>query len=343
MMMMNLPGRWMESRWRGAWFAMAWGRIAIALQLAATGCGAEAAPPVERPAGYLFAHMTREDYGRLYYATSTNGLRWTPLNGGRRVLPEYRGHPDITLGHDGRFYLVGNTPKDPGIRFWVSDDLVTWRHLRDHLPDSKTPPGFWGPGGFHGAPKMFLDEASQQYLLTWHSSTIAPTPKDTEAFWRGMRTLYVLSKDLKNFTEPRRLFGFDLATIDVLIRREGGRYYAIIKDEKYPGDAWPTGKTIRISSSEHLLGPYSEPGPNISPNFREAPMVIPRPDGRGWYLYCEQYPGVSYTLLTAPSLGDAWYGLYWKDYSVPAGARHGCMLPLTASQLRVLQSAFNTP
>lgn len=299
-----------------------------------------AAPAASRPAGYLFAHMTRGDYGRLYYAISTNGLHWTPLNGGRRVLPDYRGHPDITRGHDGRFYLVGNTPKDPGIRFWVSDDLVTWRHLRDYLPDSSTPPDFWGPGGFHGAPKMFFDEASGRYLLTWHSSMIAPTPVDTEAFWRGMRTLYVLSTNLEHFTPPRRLFDFDLATIDVIFRREGPRYYAILKDEQYPDDAWPSGKTIRISSSENLLGPYSKPGPAISPNFREAPMVIPRADGAGWLLYCEQYPGVSYTLLTAPALAGPWHGVYWEKYSVPASARHGCMLTISASELRALQAAF---
>jgi hypothetical protein len=343
MTLLSLSDHRREPRRGGGCFASALAGILIALSTPAASRAADAASAVERPAGYLFAHMTREDYGRLYYAISTNGLHWTPLNNGRRVLPDYRGHPDITRGHDGRFYLLGNTPKDPGIRFWVSDDLVNWRHLRDYLPDPKTPPGFWGPGGFHGAPKMFFDEASRQYLLTWHSSRIAPTPKDTEAFWRGMRTLYVLSKDLGQFSEPRRLFGFDLATIDVLLRREGDRYFAILKDEKYPDETWPTGKTIRISSSENLLGPYSEPGPSISPNFREAPMVVPRPDGRGWYLYCEQYPGVSYTLLTAPSLGGAWHALFWKDYSVPASARHGCLLPLKLSELRVLQNAFAKP
>ena len=56
-----------------------------------------------KPAAYLFAHMTVEDYGRLYYSVSTNGLHWRLLNGGKRILPEYRGHPDLARGHDGRW------------------------------------------------------------------------------------------------------------------------------------------------------------------------------------------------------------------------------------------------
>jgi hypothetical protein len=44
-----------------------------------------------------------------------------------------------------------------------------------------------------------------------------------------------------------------MATIDVGIRRLGDRYYALIKDERYPTPEWTTGKTVRISSSASLL------------------------------------------------------------------------------------------
>ena len=48
-----------------------------------------------------------------------------------------------------------------------------------------------------------------------------------------------------------------------------------------------------------LLGPYSAPGPPITPNFREAPTLLPAPDHKAWYLYYEQYPGVAYLTETA--------------------------------------------
>src|SRR4051794_28853453 len=58
---------------------------------------------------YLFAHMTHKDYGRLYYSLSLDGLHWSSLNSGKRVFEDYKGHPDICKGHDGRYYFAGNT------------------------------------------------------------------------------------------------------------------------------------------------------------------------------------------------------------------------------------------
>ena len=76
---------------------------------------------------YLFAHMTHSDYGRLYYSVSLDGLHWIALNQGKRVFNNYRGHPDIVKGHDGRYYLAGNrNDSAPDINIWVSDDLVQW-------------------------------------------------------------------------------------------------------------------------------------------------------------------------------------------------------------------------
>ena len=59
---------------------------------------------------------------------------------------------------------------------------------------------------------------------------------------------------------------------------------------------WVTGKTIRIAQSDSLLGPHKNLSAPLSPNFREAPMLVPSPNDKIWYLYYEQYPGVSYGL-----------------------------------------------
>ena len=124
------------------------------------------------------------------------------------------------------------------------------------------------------------------------------------------------------------------------MRREGDRYYAILKDERFPSFDCPTGKAIRICSSAALLGPYGEPSPRITPNFREAPTLIPKLDGSGWYLYYEQYPGVSYGCSTAPSIDGPWHDLYWQQYDVPADARHGSMIPITQGEHDAIVAAF---
>jgi len=127
----------------------------------------------------------------------------------------------------------------------------------------------------------------------------------------------------------------------------GEECYAIIKDETYPTLDWVTGKTIRIASADSLLGSYRNLSAPISPNFREAPAVIPSPDGTCWYLYYEQYPGVSYGLSVARTLDGPWfqvsgYTFYanWDKYSMPPNVRHGCMIVITRKEYDTLVKAF---
>ena len=35
--------------------------------------------------GYLFAHITNDDYGSMYYSLSKDGLNWKSLNAGKRI------------------------------------------------------------------------------------------------------------------------------------------------------------------------------------------------------------------------------------------------------------------
>ena len=306
--------------------------------------------PGERPKceAYLFAHMLQGDYWRLYYSVSLDGLHWEMLNGGKRVCAEYRGHADICKGHDGRYYLIGNRgDARPDIDFWVSEDLISWKKYSDYVPDLKHVPDYPKALDRIGAPKFLFDQASSQYLITWHTThDLGPTDLP-EPYWAGQRTLFSTSKDLRTFSQPpRKLFPWDMATIDVIIRKEGDYYYAILKDERYPTLDWTTGKTIRSCRSPNLLGPYSEPGQPISPNFREAPTLIPSPNGKAWYLYYEQYPGVAYGLSVAASLQGPWFQPAgnqqpsWDKYRLPPKVRHGSMLPITREQYDALVARF---
>jgi hypothetical protein len=276
-------------------------------------------------------------------------LHWQLLNGGKRVFEDYRGHADIAKGPDGRYYLVGNRGDDkPDINFWVSDDLISWSKHSDYVPDIKSVPDYPKALQRIGAPKIYFDKPAAQFLLTWHTTHDLGKTDLPEPYWAGQRTLYVTSKDLKTFSSPpRKLFAWDMATIDTIIRREGDRYYAIVKDERYPTLDWTTGKTIRIATSPSLLGPYSEPGLPVSPGFREAPTLIPSPNGKAWYLYYEQYPGVAYGLSVAASLAGPWFqvsgGTHYRDwdkYALPPKVRHGCMIPITLSDYERLLKAF---
>jgi hypothetical protein len=292
--------------------------------------------------GYLFAHMTKTDYGHLYYSVSEDGLHWEQINNGDLILQhdQYRGHPDITKGHDGRYYMTGNNSGDQAIPIWVSSDLITWDSHTSFIPDLDNVPGFPDARPYKGAPKIFYEKDTEQYIITWHTPTLKREPDFVADYWCSMRTLYVLSKDLKTFTDPKKLFQYDIGTIDVIIRKEGNNYYAIIKDECEPGYDWPTGKSIRICTSENLTGPWSQPSGKVTPSFREAPTLIPRQDGEGYYLYYEQYPGIQYGMTAIKTLEGPWYDEYIMRYSIPDGARHGCMIPLTEKEYKGILKAF---
>ncbi|MFD2101236.1 glycoside hydrolase family 43 protein [Flagellimonas iocasae] len=298
---------------------------------------------------YLFAHMTHEDYGRLYYSVSLDGLHWQRLNNGERVFDAYQGHPDICKGPDGKYYILGNTSdSSPDINIWVSDDLINWKKHGVYTPNLKQTPDYSEALQRIGAPKLFYDEASAQFVMTWHTPHKEGTKTDPERYWASQRTLYVLSKDLKTFSDtPKKLFDWNIGTIDVIIRKVEDTYFAIIKDETYPTLYWPTGKTIRIARSDSLLGPYSFPADPISPNFREAPTLIPSPNNKVWYLYYEQYPGVSYGLSVADNLNGPWYQASgytfysdWDKYALPKEVRHGCMITISKKEYNQLVEKF---
>ncbi|MBC8874282.1 MAG: hypothetical protein H8E44_33015 [Planctomycetes bacterium] len=73
------------------------------------------------------------------------------------------------------------------------------------------------------------------------------------------------------------------------------------------------------------------------------PAIVPKLDGGGWYLYYEQYPGVSYGCSTARTLDGSRYDLYCKDYQIPEDARHGCMVPVTRKQYDAIVAEYGEP
>lgn len=286
----------------------------------------------------LFAHMTKEDYGRLYYSVSLDGLNWKSLNNGERVKNDYRGHPDICKGRDGSYYLIGNDESKKEVKIWRSENLVTWKVQNSFVVEYDSKMDLQNDGG--GAPKIFFDEPNDQYVITLHTSPYGRKEYPSNVRWSNMRTYYILSKELKEFSKAKRLFSFDIPTIDVILRRDGDMYYAIIKDEGIVGPTYTTGKSVRVCWSKSLEGPWSEPTDKILPNWCEAPAAIINPNGKGWMIYAERYPGIRYELVVAPSLKGPYTYPMAGSYSLPSHARHGGMINITRAEYDKLVAEF---
>lgn len=76
-------------------------------------------------------------------------------------------------------------------------------------------------------------------------------------------------------------------------------------------------------------------------------MLIPSPDNQIWYLYYEQYPGVSYGLSIADKLEGPWYQASgytfhadWDKYALPPSVRHGCMIVISRAEYDALVRHF---
>jgi len=288
--------------------------------------------------GLLFAHMTDKDYGRLYYMVSKDGIVWTELNEGKKVNTKYRGHPDIVKGPDDMYYMIsGIISGCSEASLFVSSDLVTWK-VQTTITKAKVwnaKSGYTADGTYFGAPKLFYDEDSEQWIITWHA-----THGTTQDFTK-MKTLYVLTSDFKTFTKPEFLFDFeseddkDIVTIDVIIRKIDGKYWAIYKDEREEGLAPKAYKTIRISTSDNLTGPYTEPGVPITPHWFEAPTIAPSPSG-GWYIWSENYPNAYYRF----EIGKMSYAGWKQSPMALKGCRHGCVVRISGEEYDNLMAEF---
>lgn len=324
--------------------------VAIAIQTCA--CDDDKQIPEKQEeitGGYLFAHMKHEDYGGIYYYISKDAQQWVVLNDNKTVEPKYSGHPDIIKGRDGRYYMIGVSRTQPKrLELWASGDLLSWS-VEGPIPDQAifNTPGY-KPDGWYSAPKLYFDTDSDQYIISWHASKIS-VGEGGATWWDEMRTFYMLTKDFTTYSTPQRLFDFkseafkDAATIDAIIRKIGDSYYAIWKDER-SNDVAETGKTILISKSKNLTGPYSEPGESVTPktpkgetnNWHEAPALVEQPDGKGWYIFAERYPN-EYVRFDAPDIESP----SWRQYVIGIpDSRHGCMVRLTDEQYNALVKKY---
>ena len=299
-------------------------------------------PESKGQGGYLFAHMTKDNYGKLFYAVSRDGKQWEELNNGKIILESYLGHPNIELGGDGKYYMIGVSLSGELRKpiLYYSQDLVTWYHRDlDRAIFDVEAQGYENESVYIGAPKIFYDSDSQNYMITWHAYLKGKQGDDR---WRSMRTFYILTKDWNEFTPAKRLFDFsgidaNMATIDAIFVKDNNTYYAIIKDERWPSDV-ATGKTIRIATSKSLTGPYSNPGNPITPAWHEAPTIVRKPDGKGWYLYSEKYTESQYECFESQALVSG----MWAQVIVspPSQGRHGCVLKIPENIYQGILKAY---
>lgn len=264
----------------------------------------------QAPPSYLFSYFVGNGEDGLHFLASSDGLRWSPLKGGRPFLrPEIGSKlmrdPSIARGPDGVFHLVWTTGWwDQGIGIAHSKDLIEWSP-QQFLPVMADTPGAqncW-------APEIFFDEDEGRFLIFW--STTKVRKPDTQH-----RIYYVETRDFKTYSPARILFDDGFSVIDAFIVKSGpGRFTMIVKDET----EIPTPKKhLRVAEAARATGPYSPASAPISVDWVEGPSVLKR--ANIWTLYYDEYTRKKYGALQSSDLKkwDPVVGL-----AFPPGVRHG--------------------
>ncbi|BBH69210.1 hypothetical protein ACTI_58950 [Actinoplanes sp. OR16] len=305
---------------------------------------------------YLMAHFTGESATgeQIYFATSTDGLHWTDLNGSQPVLMSAVGEkgvrdPSLVRSPAGdKFWLLATDLRiasgkgwdaaqhagSTKLVIWESADLVTWSAPR--LADVA---GSIPQAGCAWAPEAIYDPETGDYVVYW--ATISPANGVDKA-----RIYYSRTKDFRTFT-PAQLYidrpgtqgVIDTQIIEVAGGTGGYRYIRASGDGQ-----------ISVEGSNRVLGAWTRLGDlsglGLTGSQVEGPVLHKFNDRNEWGLWVDQYAsGRGYLPLTTtnPAALSGYRIRGTGEYALGASRkRHGTILPITQAQLTALTAKWAT-
>jgi len=302
-----------------------------------------------------YFHPEQEPDGeQVRFAVSEQGdpTRWTPLAGGRPVLPTSIGEggardpflvrtptgfeliaTDLRVysGEDwGRAVRVGSR----SIQVWHSDDLVAWRG--PELIEVSPP-----EAGNTWAPKAFWSQRDAAWLVIWASAIYDEGSSRQDAEHQCL--LAATTTDFRTFSEPWVYSDPGHDVIDASFVRDGATWYRFSANALAPGSPPDRGHHILVETGQDLEDPDFQVQivdlgkPALV--HAEGPAPFQDPDTGTTYLLMDEHGYRGYRLFVADDLAaGVWRQL---DHAVlPPQARHGSVIPITDAERERLIGAF---
>ena len=269
---------------------------------------------------FLFSYFKGNGEDGLHLAYSTDGYHYFALNKDQSFITprvsedKLMRDPCITQDASGRFHMVWTVSWNaPGIGYAWSDDLIHWSE-QQYIPVMAHEPtvrNSW-------APEIFFEENENLFYIFW-SSTIPGKYLETENSAESNynhRMYYTSTKDFNNFSPTQLFFDQGFNVIDGTLLKANEKYYLIVKDEtKFPNPQ----KNIRITYSDHILGPYQPVSSPISESWVEGPTAIKVKDK--YLIYYDQYTRHKMGAISSTNLRE-WENIS-NEVTFPEGTRHG--------------------
>lgn len=307
-------------------------------------------------AGYLFAYFqgngTSQEH--LFYAISSDGLNYTPLNGGTAVVDftsiavkKNIRDPFITRAEDGTWLMVSTDMRSSegwssnrGIVMSKSTDLVNWTHSTVNFPTKYAGTTFANVTRVW-APEVIYDRLARRYMVYFSILT-------NDGTYSYDKVVYCYAND--SFTdldgEPTHLFDRGSATIDMTIVYNDAdhKYHAFYKNENAGGigHAWASRLTALGTQATGSQWTVTNSSVQQTTQAVEGPSVFKRiSDGR-WILGYDCY-AASPAFFQMCEVADDFSSFTWWGDCPNHGAfmpRHGSIIPLTSEELYNLDMAL---
>ncbi|GAB3981174.1 glycoside hydrolase family 43 protein [Plantactinospora veratri] len=314
--------------------------LGVAASAAATATGLAIRPRAASAATYTAYVMTYftetpsfqgADYG-LHLAVSRDGLNWTPLNQNNPVVTPTAGQlglrdPFVHRKQDGSFVVVATDLRGTDfsrnsqyLHVYDSTNLQSftgYRRIRMHTLNAHT----W-------APTVFWDASRSEYAIVYSCNN-------------GGDILQVnYTTDFRSVSSPQPFFRPASGVLDGDIVVDGGTtylYYKNLTDGNLYGARSATGAPNSFTTYTGGL----RQGSAI-----EAPLLVKRNDGAGWWLWGDSFSPVNadyYAWSSSIITANAWSQLNQRDYTPPLNGKHGSILGITDAEYSGLVSRWGTP
>ena len=302
---------------------------------------------------YLFAYFPNNNDENLYYAISTDGFNYTPLNNGNKILNSWDftvsggiRDPHILRGEDGVFRMVNTDMRSAlgwasnrGIVMSKSTDLIHWTHSTVHFP-TRFPDG-WSSVTRVWAPETIYDRETGKYMVYFSLLT------SDDGTCNYDKVFYCYAND--DFTDlvdyPIHFFDRGSATIDadIVFDETDQLYHMIYKNEGINSISHASASRLTAEEGQPTGSQWGDLGGAVQQTnvavegggiFRlidtNTYVVMYDCYGSGYYQFCTTTDWKKYTLVAQTTTSGKFT------------PRHGSVTPLHPAETRALLEAFPT-
>lgn len=305
---------------------------------------------------YLFVYFPSNSNENLYYAISSDGYNYTPINNGQSFLKADTTtimgglrDPHILRGEDGMFYMVVTDMRSAlgwasnrGIVLMKSADLIHWTHHTVHFPTRFAGTSFadvtrvWAPETIWDPNYVNADGTKGRYMI-YFSILGGPAAYDKDYY-------FYANDDFSDVLgDPQYLYDRGSATIDmdIVYNETDSLYHGFFKNEGEGGICKVTARSLTPAEGEEPGSQWSKPSAPLQQTTEnvEGAGVFKLINADKWILMYDCYSNGHYQFCSSPDLSS----FTFVQNTQTRGAftpRHGTVIPITAAETEALMKAL---